>query len=76
MLIAPFVAVGVLRSPDRRWALRLLCPAGALYALYTIAHRTNLPVLDEAGWNFDGKLFAVAVLLFLIRGMTFARPPT
>ncbi|MGL5817538.1 MAG: hypothetical protein ACRCYR_08245, partial [Phycicoccus sp.] len=74
VLVAPFVAVGLLRSPDLRRALRLLGPVGGLYLLYEVALRSDLPVFDEASWNFGGKIVAVAALLLLLRGMTFGRP--
>ncbi|MGL5853094.1 MAG: CPBP family intramembrane glutamic endopeptidase, partial [Phycicoccus sp.] len=39
-----------------------------------VALRSDLPVFDEASWNFGGKIVAVAALLLLLRGMTFGRP--
>ncbi|MGL5818693.1 MAG: CPBP family glutamic-type intramembrane protease [Phycicoccus sp.] len=74
VLVAPFVAVGVLRSSSRRRALRLLAPAGALYVLYQVALRSDLPVVDGVGWNYDGKLVAIVALLVLASGMTTGRP--
>ncbi|MGL5860392.1 MAG: CPBP family glutamic-type intramembrane protease [Phycicoccus sp.] len=67
-VVVPFLAVGVLRASDPQRAMRLVAAAGALYAVYELALRADLPGFAGLGWNFDGKLLAlVALAVYLWR---------